>query len=299
MSEYQYYEFQSVDRRLSSKQMDELRQYSSRAQITPSSFVNIYNYGDFRGDPGKLIDKYFDAFLYLANWGTRWLMLRVPKKLLREETAGAFKAGDCLSCRHRGDHVILSFRSEDEEDCEWAEDEGWLSSLLPIRAALMHGDHRALYLGWLLAVQAEEVDEEALEPIVPPGLSKLDASLERLAQFLRIDTDLIGAAAEHSAAKPSTSLSKSDITAWLSTLPAKKKDALLASLVADDAPHLVVELQQLALDAAHGTTSRPDGRQRTAAELLERARVLGDARRAKEAEDRARKKARRERAGFG
>jgi hypothetical protein len=47
--------------------MDELRRYSSRAQITPSSFVNVYNYGDFRGDPDELIEKYFDAFLYLAN----------------------------------------------------------------------------------------------------------------------------------------------------------------------------------------------------------------------------------------
>ncbi len=296
MSEYQYYEFQSVDRSLSSKQMDELRRYSSRAQITPSSFVNVYNFGDFRGDPDKLIDKYFDAFLYLANWGTRWLMLRVPEKLLSPETAAAFKASDCFSCRHRGDHVVLSFRSEDEEDYEWAEGEGWLSSLLPIRAALMHGDYRSLYLGWLLAVQAEEVDEDALEPAVPPGLSELDAPLDQLAQFLRIDTDLIASAAEHSAAKPRTSLSKNDITAWLSTLPAKKKDALLASLVADDDPHLVVELQQQALEVVHGTTtSRSDRQLRTAAELLERAGVLGDVRRAKEAKDQARKKARRER----
>ena len=295
MSEYQYYEFQSLDRPLSAKQMNELRRYSSRAQITSSSFVNVYNFGDFRGDPDRLIDKYFDAFLYLANWGTRRLMLRVPKKLLSEETARAFKAGDCFSCRHRGDHVVLSFRSEDEEDCEWAEGEGWLASLLPIRAALMHGDHRAMYLGWLLAVQAEEVDEDALEPVVPPGLSELDASLDQLAQFLRIDTDLVAVAAEHSAARPRTSLSRSDITAWLSTLSTKKKDALLVGLVADDDPHLVVELQQQALDAVHGTTSRSDGQRRTAAELLERARVLSDARRAKEAEERARKKARRER----
>lgn len=295
MSEYQYYEFQAVDRPLSSKQMDELRRYSSRAQITSSSFVNVYNYGDFRGDPSKLVDKYFDAFLYLANWGTRWLMLRVPKKLLGEETAGAFQAGDCFSCRQRGDHVVLSFRSEDEEDYEWAEGEGWLAPLLPIRASLMHGDHRALYLGWLLAVQAGEVDEDEPEPAVPPGLSELDASLDQLVQFLRIDTDLIAAAAEHSAAKPSTSLSKSDITAWLSTLPAKKKDALLAILVADDDPHLVVELQQQALDSVHGTAPQSAGQPRTAAELLDRARVLGDARRTKEAEERARKKARRER----
>ncbi len=38
MSEYQYYEFQTADRRLSEKEMQELRSYSTRAVITPTSF---------------------------------------------------------------------------------------------------------------------------------------------------------------------------------------------------------------------------------------------------------------------
>ena len=295
MSEYQYFEFQAVDRPLTSKQMDELRRYSSRAQITPSSFVNVYNYGDFRGDPDKLIEKYFDAFLYLANWGTRWLMLRVPRMLLGPETTTAFKAGDCLSCRHRDDYVVLSFRSENEEDYEWAEGEGWLASLIPIRASIMRGDHRALYLGWLLAVQAEEVGDDALEPTVPPGLAELDVPLARLAEFLRIDTDLIAAAAEKSAAQPSMSLSRSEIAAWISKLPAREKDTLLARLIAGDDPHLVVVLQQRALDSTRDAASRSSEARRTAAELLGRARILGDARRVKEATERAREKDRRER----
>ncbi len=124
MSEYQYYEFQAVDSSLSDKQMAELRRYSSRAQITPSSFVNVYNYGDFRGDPVKLVEKYFDAFLYLANWGTRWFMLRVPKKLLGQTMARPYGAGNCLSSHHHGDHLVLSFRSEDEEGGGWAGRDG-------------------------------------------------------------------------------------------------------------------------------------------------------------------------------
>jgi len=28
------------------------------------------------------MENYLDAFLYLANWGSRWFMLRLPKKLL-------------------------------------------------------------------------------------------------------------------------------------------------------------------------------------------------------------------------
>jgi hypothetical protein len=35
MSEYQYYEFQAVDRSLTDKEMSDLRAFSTRADITP------------------------------------------------------------------------------------------------------------------------------------------------------------------------------------------------------------------------------------------------------------------------
>jgi hypothetical protein len=54
VSEYQYYEFVAVDRPLSERQLAELRELSTRAEITPTSFVNTYHWGDFRGDPRKL-----------------------------------------------------------------------------------------------------------------------------------------------------------------------------------------------------------------------------------------------------
>jgi len=47
MSEYQYYEFQAIDKPLDKKAVQALRTLSSRAQITPTSFVNEYNWGDF------------------------------------------------------------------------------------------------------------------------------------------------------------------------------------------------------------------------------------------------------------
>ena len=295
MSEYQYYEFQAVDRPLTSAQMDELHQYSSRAQVTPSSFVVVYNYGSFRGNPDKLVDQYFDAFLYVANWGTRRFMLRVPRELLAPETATMFKAGGCLSCRHQDEHVILSFRSEEEDGYGWADGEGWLASLIPIREALMRGDHRALYLGWLLAVQSQDVDDDALEPPVPAGLAQLDGPLDQLAEFLRIDSDLITAAAEQSAAQQDTRLSSREVADWISKLPTTEKNALLARLIADDDPHLLTKLQRQALDSAFGPASSSSEPRRSAAEILARARILGDARRAKEAAEQARKKASQER----
>ena len=51
MSEYQYYEFQALDRPLTQEQISELRAYSSRAQITPSSFVNEITGAIQRGEP--------------------------------------------------------------------------------------------------------------------------------------------------------------------------------------------------------------------------------------------------------
>ena len=71
MSEYQYYEFQAIDRPLTAQEQATLRKYSSRATITSSRFAVDYSWGDFKGNAAEWMEKYFDAFLYLANWGTR------------------------------------------------------------------------------------------------------------------------------------------------------------------------------------------------------------------------------------
>jgi hypothetical protein len=69
VSEYQYYAFLALDRPLTGKQRAELRSISSRAEITATRFVNEYEWGDLKGDPREMVEQYFDAFLYLANWG--------------------------------------------------------------------------------------------------------------------------------------------------------------------------------------------------------------------------------------
>jgi hypothetical protein len=117
MSEYQYYEFQAVDRRLSPKEMEELRGYSSRAEITPTRFSNEYSYGDFKGNPDGWVERYFDAFLYVANWGTHRLKLGLPTSLLDVETAQAY-ACDGLTVRAKEGRLLLSFDS-DEEGGRW------------------------------------------------------------------------------------------------------------------------------------------------------------------------------------
>ncbi|MFO0887756.1 MAG: hypothetical protein U0790_01275 [Isosphaeraceae bacterium] len=121
MSEYQYYEFRAIDRPLNREQMDVLRDLSTRAEITPTSFTNTYHWGAFKGDPAALMDRYFDAFVYVANWGTRRLMLRIPRGSLEVETARDYCDGEVLSLKARDEHVVLEFSSQDEEGGEWTE----------------------------------------------------------------------------------------------------------------------------------------------------------------------------------
>ena len=116
MSEYQYYEFLALDRPLTSKQREELRQLSTRAEITATRFTNEYHWGDFRGDPEKMMADYFDAFLYLANWGTRHLMFRVPRTALDAEYAGQYCCTDAASLIETDDHLIISLYADRDPD---------------------------------------------------------------------------------------------------------------------------------------------------------------------------------------
>ncbi len=174
MSEYQYYEFLAIDRPLDARQQRELRALSTRARITSTRFVNTYHWGDFKGDPRLLMSRYFDAFLYLANWGTRQLMFRLPAAVLDLEVASHYCASDSACAWPAGDDVIVEMTSEKEDDYweEGAEDS--LSSIIAVRSELAGGDRRLLYLAWLLSVDAGESKDTELEPSRPAGSCDLE-----------------------------------------------------------------------------------------------------------------------------
>ena len=48
MSEYQYYEFQAIDRPLAEADVQVLRALSTRARITATSFINSYEWATSR-----------------------------------------------------------------------------------------------------------------------------------------------------------------------------------------------------------------------------------------------------------
>src|SRR3982074_780100 len=104
MSEYQYYEFLAIDRPLSEADRKALRALSSRARITATSFTNSYDWGDFRGDPAQLLDRWFDLHLYQATWGSRRLMIRLPKRLVDRHRLDAIpRKSDCAKLRVAGE----------------------------------------------------------------------------------------------------------------------------------------------------------------------------------------------------
>ena len=277
MSEYQYYEFVAIDQPLSGDEQAELRAISTRALITPTSFVNHYEWGDLKADPRRLVERYFDAFLYLANWGTHRLMFRLPAGVFgRSATAVVeqYLVGDCSTAWTTDEYVIIDLFPEDEDggeyDEEWLDGSGLLSSIVPVRAELMTGDFRLLYLAWLLAVQNREVEEDAVEPPVPAGLGQLSAALRAVAEFLRIDLDLIAVAAERS-----TPLNADDtlteLPGWLARLPAESKEALLLRVARGDGASVRAELLAGCRRAA-GPVGTGDGSGRRAEDLLTEAR---------------------------
>ena len=283
MSEYQYYEFQAIDRPLTKQEMAEVRALSTRAAITPTRFVNVYHWGDFKGDPRALVERCYDAFLYVANWGSHHLMLRLPKSVLDRTTVLHYAVKDGpLSVHATTEHLILSFDSQTEEPEDDDEGEGWLAALVPLRSDIAGGDLRALYLGWLRCVQDDLLDEGDVEPPIPPGLGELSASLQALVEFLRLEDDLLEAAAEGSPAMLKTATSPVGARQWLRALSDTEKDALLLRLACGDAQPLQAEVRRRIRDSGVAIgTGGMEGRRRTVGELL-----AGADRRRQEREDR-------------
>ena len=300
MSEYQYYEFLAVDRPLDERAQDEVRSLSARARITATSFVNEYHWGDFRGDPSTMLERYYDAHLYLANWGTRHVMLRFPRDLLPQEVAEQYCIGDQVSAWSTGKHLILRLSSEAEEETWDFEPDGSLAAIVGVRGEIAAGDHRGLYLAWLAGYGTWERDEtdfddednDEPEPPVPAGLRTLTAPQRALADFLRLDDDLLAVAAAASPPRGKAGDDPKRLAAWVAKLPASEKDRLLVRVAKDEAGTVHLELLRRFRD---DTTPAPaDQPRRSVADLLDGAARIRAERRRHDAARRAEEQAHRE-----
>ncbi|MFZ5791923.1 MAG: hypothetical protein ACOY3L_14620 [Pseudomonadota bacterium] len=273
MSEYQYYEFQAIDRPLGEADRQALRALSSRAQITATRFTNHYEWGDFKGDPAKLMERWFDLHLYLANWGTRRLMIRLPKRLVdRRRLDDILRTVDCAGLTASGENLILDIVREEVDSDDWDNDgSGWLAELAPLRADVLEGDLRLFYLLWLMAVEVEAVEPDEPEPML--GIGPMTAALEAFADFFQLDPDLVEAAAERPADAIKSTSSPDAVRKAISAIAHHEKDEVLMRLFQGD-PHVAAELRAEVRRRLRSGTDAPPAAARTVAELTARARSI-------------------------
>ncbi|WP_245294659.1 hypothetical protein [Rhizobium rhizosphaerae] len=201
--------------------------------------------------------RWFDLHLYYANWGTRRLMLRVPNRFIDVSALGPFLDEiDWVTVRKAGENVIFDIVSDDDpedEDTldEYAEEEeaGMLASFVSLRTDLIDGDLRLFYLLWLKAVEDGAYEDDAVEPRL--GVGPLTPLLTALATLLRLDEDLLQAAAEGGAAQTATSQDWDKAVAALSD---EDRTAFLVRFLEGD-PHARTDLKRrLSSTSALGKT---------------------------------------------
>lgn len=221
MSEYQRYEFMTCDRPLTRAQLEAVNTLSSHIEASTTHALIEYHWGDFKHDPIKVLHKFFDGFLYWANWGCPQLALRFPHGILSKKIAEGYDLEEFVTFTSHADYDILDIHfSETEPPDEWIDYE--LGSLISIRDELMEGDLRAIYIVWLaaqcmLGSYDEEEEYEVYAPPVPPALATCTAAQQTLAELLQVPQELLDAAAQHSqAAPPSTN---DDFVTWIASLP--------------------------------------------------------------------------------
>ncbi|WP_244100180.1 hypothetical protein [Burkholderia anthina] len=246
MSEYQYYEFAAIDRPLTGQQQAELRSRSTRATITASSFINEYHWGNLKGEPLDWVERYFDAHVYSADWGSCRLLLRLPRTIFdarsllgytgRERRAARSQFAKAFDAIDTDEHCLLDWWFNDDAGehvrfSEEADGAGWMARLLPIRDELLRGDTRPLYLGWLARLGNGELSADDREPPLPDGLKTLTPAQNALAEFLMLDPDWLAAAAEKSPPFAAGSDDNDRFDPWLSELTEEEMRAALRMLL--------------------------------------------------------------------
>ena len=297
MSEYQYYEFLAIDRPLTSEEMADLRALSTRAHITPVSFTNEYNWGNFKGDPDKLMQRYFDAHVYVANWMAAIFMVRLPIEALPKETAKAMAVPYILDFKATRTHWVITWHLEESENYDrfgMEDGRGWMARLAPVREELLRGDIRSLYIGWLAAVTKEMMDDDEMEPLAVSGLGSLTSAHQALAEFLEVDEDLLAGAGIGNPASQEDKISQQETDAWIDSLPQDEVTAVLKQLLEGKGRQAERTLKNRFAAWRRGLqTDKTEAPRRTVGELRQNAEEAEQLRKEKQKRDRKRREIKR------
>lgn len=271
MSEYQYYEFQAIDRPLTEKDQSYIASLSRRVVLSPNCAIFTYSFGDFPEEPRSILKKYFDAMLYLANWGTKQLAFRLPRSVVDPEMIEPYCFEDIISAHITKRYILLDICVDEEEGGFWVEGEGCLSSLALLRQDILRGDFRVLYLAWLKAISLErdnKDDREQLEPPIPANLRSLSSPLKKFIELFDVDKDLIAAASELS--PQNNNVVEQDVEELIVMLSEQERNDFLIKLAKGELnvdAQFIRRLRNLSsnkLKAGEGSIPR----QRSVAELL-------------------------------
>ena len=281
--EYQYYEFQVIDRPLTKDEQDYVQSLSSRVRLTATRAVFTYSYADFSGSPLSVLEKCFDAMLYMANWGSYQLAFRFPKSAVNIPALEAYCVKDIIEVAKTAKYVILNIEIHEEEGSGWIEENNtWLSALLPLRQAILQEDYRVLYLAWLQAAAVSDyLEDDAQEPLIPANLQKLNGPLQSFVDWLEMDPDLIAVAAQVSQTQKKL---REPFKDWINALSDKEKTKLLLEIVKGDSA-IAIQLQARLRQKFAKTSefsSAPGGDRRLFSELRSLANTQRSARQAKE-----------------
>ena len=261
MSEYQYYEFQTIGSHLSEEAMEEMSDLSSRAEVSRTSAAFNYSYGDFPADPIKVLMRHFDALLYLANWGSRRLAFRFPISAVDYQALRRFAFSETISVTKTDAHVLVDMILEDEGDTDWIEGEGALDGVIGLYDDLLAGDYRALFLLWLQAAFMEGLGEEEEGtklrlPPIPPGLRSLSGAHRTLMGFFGIDPDLVAATAPFSA--PIRQVTNEDLAREFDAMAGIEHTRILRRMALGESPTSVAtELRRKLRSAALSSQEAP------------------------------------------
>ena len=293
MSEYQYHEWQTVDRLLTPSEQAAVNQLSSHIEVSPGKAVVTYHWSDFRHDPKKVLLKYFDGYFYQANWGSLRLMFRFPKGLIEETQFESYWDGEFVSVETHGEYQVLDIDFNPEDSGWMQETDADLSDFISLRADLLQGDYRLLYLTWLKEMtfygeteDDQEEDEDSrmhdLEPPIPPGLKKLTPALHNIVRIFDIDPFLVQAASE--ASPEMRNPQNIDYREWIARLSRSECDDFLTRLAEGD-PVVGQALRKRIGEFLPQNQPLQAADKRTLGELLERARQLKEAENKRHAEE--------------
>lgn len=295
MSEYQYHEWQTVDKVLTPEEQAEVDSLSSHIEVSSSRAVVTYHWSDFRHDPKRVLLDYFDAYFYMANWGTLRLMFRFPKGLIDEEAITPYMLDEYVSLETVGEDQVLDLEFNLEYGEGWLETESGLSGFIRLREDLIEGDYRLLYLAWLKARTmseewvvdyGNEISYPDHEPPVPAGLKKLSPGLKHFIDVFELDPFLVQAAAE--ASENLTASPNINYRQLVAHLSREEGQAFLADL-AEGKPGVAPALRKRLLAFLPDQRSTRRQSPRTIQQLLQRAKELEQIERTRQAEA-ARKK---------